>query len=119
MVPAFPVFRLMIDRGAIDLHLTGGQVPLIVGHIIQRIPETELYIGVNREDLLLAAFIFQGQAVDLTGIMQGDKIQQICVEAVFGGQEACIPDAVMALIGIKLCLGRLPSGIPDKAFILI
>ena len=36
----------------------------------------------------------------------------------FGSRKAAVADAVAALIGVELCLGRLPAGIPDGIAVL-
>ena len=48
MVPALPVFRLMIDRAGLHLHLAGGKIALKISAVVHRVPEAELH---KREDL--------------------------------------------------------------------
>ena len=45
MVPAFPVFGLMVDDGTVDLHFSGGEVTLEVLHIGRGVPQTPFYKG--------------------------------------------------------------------------
>ena len=45
VVTAFAVFGFMIDRRAVDLDFADIEIPLKIGHVIQGIPETELYKG--------------------------------------------------------------------------
>ena len=115
MISALSVLGFMIDGGTDDFDFTCGEVPLIIGHIVQGVPETEFHVGIQLEVLHLAGLVFQFQAVDFAGVRERNEIEQIRVQSVFGGQEPGIADSVMALIGIKFCLRRLPAGIPDSA----
>ena len=112
MVSALSVLCFVVDRGTDDLHFAGREVSLVVGHIVQRVPETEFHIGINLEGLCAVRGVSDGQAVDLTGIVKRNKIEKLRGQSVFGGRKPGVADTVTAFVGVQRSLCRLPAGIP-------
>ena len=62
--------------------------------------------------------ICQRNPADFTGIVHRNEGQNACLYIPFRRSETAVTKAVSAFVGIQLCSGRLPSGIPDAFAIL-
>ncbi len=113
MIPAFPVLRLMINRGTLHFHLAGAEITLKILHIIIRIPETPFHVGKERQLLLLLRPVRQHHPADLTGIVKRDKGQQVGLQPVSLPEKRAVSQSMPAFVGIQRGLGRLPARIPD------
>ena len=82
VIPAFSVLGLVIDRGSDDLNLARGEIPLVVRHVIQRVPQAEFHIGINLEGFALAGSVLHSQAVHFAGITDRNKVQKSGSDAV-------------------------------------
>ena len=114
MIAAFAVFRLVVDRGTVNLYLAGGKIALEICHVIHGVPETEFHVGENGKRLWRAAVVGERELVDLAAVVDRNKSSQLCREIILGTAEGGISHAVMALIGIQLGLCGHPSRIPDR-----
>ena len=65
VIPSLPVFRLVIDPAAADLHLSCGEIALEIGRVILRVPQAELR-SEEIVNLFAVTFIGESQPVDLT-----------------------------------------------------
>ena len=103
----------LITQIGLDLDLAGGQIPLEVLLVVIRVPQAPFHI---REYLDLSGFaglVGDPEQHQLTGIVQGNHIQQACFNPVLLSGKAAVAHAVAAFIAVQLCLGGLPAGVPD------
>ena len=115
VVAALAVFGLVVDRAALHLDLTGGEVALEVGGIVHGVPQAELYIAEYSKRFRRVAFVGQHQTVDLAVVAHGhEQLQPRSQPALFAGDDA-VTQTVAALVKIQLGLGGLPAGVPDGA----
>ena len=112
VIPSLPVFRLVIDPAAADLHLSCGEIALEIGRVILRVPQAELHVAEDIENLFAVTFIGESQPVDLTGRVHRHENFLLCSQPVLLRCDHRVSEAVAAAVLIQFCLNRLPAGIP-------
>ena len=95
-----------------DFHLSGGEIPLEVRHIVHGVPETELYRGKDGKLFFCGSVVGEGQLVDLTAIAHRNKCRQFCGKSVFTSIENGVAHAVTAAIAVQFRFRRHPARIP-------
>ena len=118
VVTTLSVLGLVENGRAYYLNLTGTEVSLEVLHIVICIPQTPLYIGENRKLLCFGRTVGELKLLDLAGVIHRNECKDGSLHTIFGRDKAAVANTVAALIRVKLCLGRLPSGIPNGVSIL-
>ena len=73
MISPLPVLRAVVNRGALDLDLAGGQISLKILLVVERVPEAPLRIGEEAELLRLPACVGEPQLLDFTRIVHGHE----------------------------------------------
>ena len=115
MVPPLPVFRFVVDRVRLDLHLADGEIPLEIGAVVHCVPEAKLNIREDVQRLFCACFIFQRQPDEQAVFALGDKQRLGSENAVFPALNHAVAKAVAAGIAIQLRFCGLPARVPDCA----
>ena len=118
MSPALAVFRLVVDRASLYLHLADAQVSLEIVHIIHGIPKTKFHIRKKRNILVPGRIVFQFYVINLTGGVNGNKGKKFCRQIVFGGTEPAVAHPVTAFVGVCRGFGGHCSGIPDGSVVV-
>ena len=115
VVPALPVFGLVIDGPVRYLHLAGGEIPLEVGGVVHGVPQAEFHVGEDGDFLGSISFVLHRQPQQQAVVPLGHQ------HLLGGGNGAQFPlnggvaQAVAAGVAGKLGLGGLPAGVPDSA----
>ena len=112
MIPPLPVFGLVVNDAAFNLHLTGGVISLEVGRVIHGIPQAKLHIREEPERSGMVARIGESDPHQKAGISARHEELLTGTDPAKGSFENRIPQAVTAGIGVEFCLRGLPSGIP-------
>ena len=112
VIPSLPVFRLVIDPAAADLHLSCGEIALEIGRVILRVPQAELHVAEDIENLFAVTFIGESQPVDLTGRVHRHENFLLCSQPILLRCDHRVSEAVAAAVLIQFCLNRLPAGVP-------
>ena len=110
VVSPFPILALVIDYRSLHLHFSEGQVPLEVGHVLQRVPQAKLDQGEQLDGPLPVASVLQGKLVELRVYAQRNEEQQLRGQAVFAAADAAVAQPVAALILVQLRACRLEAG---------
>ena len=142
-VPSFSVLRFVVDGCVVQagvigygglfrlfqaadliaqigfyLHFARGKIPLEVLLVIVRIPQAPFHIWKYLNFPGAFPLVGQAKAHDLAGILQGNEGQKVAGKTVLSAFKYGIAHAVAAFIGVQLCFGRLPAGIPDGVPVL-
>ncbi len=112
VVAPLPVLGLVVDDAAVHLDLAGGEVALVVGGVVLRVPETELDRGEEREIGGGVALVRHRRAPDLEGLAQRDEVEGLGANPVQGRGDSRVRHPVPALVVVQLTPGRLPGRRP-------
>src|SRR5690606_27205072 len=115
VVAALLVLRLVVERAAVNLHLTRGEVPLEVRHVVLGVPETPLDEREELEALLRGGLVLQGDLMHLAVLPDGHEEQDRGAQAVTRSGDARVAEAVPALVVVQLLLGGTPRRAPYVA----
>ena len=118
MVTAFFILSLVVDDGAVNLYLTGGEVALEVLHISGCVPEAPLLEAEEFEFTDTGGGIGEGEFLDLSPCLEGYEEQDLCCYAVLAAFYGGVVHTVTALVEIKRGFAGFPAGIPDCGTIL-
>ena len=113
VVPALPVFGLMVEGAALYLDFTGGEITLEIGGVIHSVPQTKFQIAEHGELFFRVGVIGQDQPIHFAVVTQRYKELHISAQAVFCAVNDSIAHAMAAGIFVKFRLNRLPAGVPD------
>ena len=103
----------MINGVRLDLNLADGEVPLEVGAVVHRVPETELHIREHIERLFCISLVFQRQPDKQAVVALRDQ-QRLCGRnTIFLPLDHAVAEAVAAGIAVQLRFRGLPAGVPD------
>ena len=118
MVAALAVFRLVIDRAALDLDLAGGEVALEVGRVVLRVPQAELDEAEQRNLLRRVGAVGQLDLGDQRVHTARHHRDFHRLKAVLFARDAGIAEAVAALIAIQRRFDRHEPRRPDHAAVV-
>ena len=118
VVPALPVFGLVIDGVFHHFYFTGGKVALEIGAVVHGVPEAELHIAEYIQGAGGVGPVGQGQTVDLAGVAPGHEKLLPGGDAVLLAIQQGIAQTVAAGVDIQLGLGGLPARVPDDSAVV-
>ena len=118
MVPAFAVFRLVVDDIPLHFHFSGGKVALEILHIRRGIPQAPFGKRVQLDALGRRADVGKPHAVHLAAVADGDEEKDIGLYAVPTAFDAGITHTMPALIALQRRFARFPAGIPHAVSVL-
>lgn len=91
---------------ALDLHLAGGQVALEVGGVVHGVPQAPLHGCGGVDDDRLIRGVGHVETVDFGVGVQRHECGEGGFDAVLGGFEHGVADALAALVGVERGLAR-------------
>ena len=118
VVAALLVFRLMVDRGAFDLHLPCREVALEILHVGGGVPQAPLYEREEFQRLGTSGCIAESEFLHLAMRPQRHEEQHRSLDSVPCSRNTGIAHTVAALVTVERSLARLPSGRPDGISVL-
>lgn len=118
MVSALPVLGFVVNGGAVNLHLPGGQIPLEIRHVVHGVPETELHIREDGKAFGLFSGVCESQAAHLAALAYRYEGGEHSAEAVFRPFKDGVAHAMAAAVVVQLRFGGHPSRIPDGIAVL-
>ena len=118
MIAALPILGLVIDSGAFDLNLTGGEVPLEVLHVGGGVPKTPFLEGEELQLLDLGSLVAQRQLLYFAPFVQRHKEKDAGLHAILAARDAGIVHSVAAFVEVQRRAAGLPARIPHRFTIL-
>ena len=118
VVATLAVFGLVVDRAVLDLHLADGQVALVVGLVVFRVPQAELDEAEERDRLGSVGRVGERDLVDLGVDVYGDKEQRGHFQPAARARDAGVAHAVAGLEVVEVRLVREVARAPDVAAIV-
>ena len=118
VIPPLAVFGFVINGVRLQLDLADGKVPLEVGAVVHRVPETEFHIREHVEHLFRVSLIFQRQPDKQAVVALRDQQRLRRRNAILLPLDHAVAETVTAGIAIQLRFRRLPARIPYGIAIL-
>jgi hypothetical protein len=119
VVAALPVLRLVVDDPVLHLHLAGAEIALEVGGVVPGVPEAELHRREDGEGQGPVALVGHRQLPDFQVRPQRDEVAGLRGDALAGGADNGVAQAVPAEVLFRLVPGRLPGRGPEPAGLVV
>lgn len=110
----FAVFRLVVEDGRLDFHLSRRVIALKVRGVIHRIPKTPFGCGKNFQRFFFARRVCQRQLLDFASIAPRHKAEQFGANAVLLRGKESIAQSVPAFVKVKFRLCGQKGGRKER-----
>jgi len=112
VVPALPVFGLMIEDPVLCFTFGNVQVPLIVGAVVHGVPQAPFHAAVQVDFLGFLGLVGQHQVVNFTVFPNGDEKGHSGGQPVLGAVKNRVAHAVAALVPVQGRFRGQEAGVP-------